>query len=168
MILSSSLINREFRATAVYLCIFYHIRHLMHKKSIAGLAWLCFFYFWKVQTCRNEASLKLWFKHTCKIGFVWYNNLEDRSECTDSILPSQYVPLSPSGISTPLSPFIFTLSRKRAARRPPFSCAQDNECDKRASDVLWRSEASCQSGRSCVSWVLLKHCTWWLLLQLLL
>ena len=70
------------------------------------------------------------FKHACKTKFVWYNNGEDGRECTDSVPPSQYKPLSPSGFSTPLSPFIFTLSRKRAARRPPFSCAQDNECDK--------------------------------------
>ena len=96
----------------------------------------------------HKGSLKFIFKHACKTKFVWYNNEEDGRECTDSVPPSQYKPLSPSGFSTPLSPFIFTLSRKRAARRPPFSCAQDNECDKMASDVLWRSEASCQSGRS--------------------
>ena len=100
------------------------------------------------QVSTHKGSLKFMFKHACKTKFVWYNNEEDGKECTDSVPPSQYKPLSPSGFSTPLSPFIFTLSRKRAARRPPFSCAQDNECDKMASDVLWRSEASCKSGRS--------------------
>ena len=156
MILSSSLINREFRATAVYLCIFYHSRHLMHKKSIAGLAGLCYnigrwraysgvckrpappsnvkgekgrpltwgnrLLIRRLFSCSNKTqlswhkpSLKNQFKHACKIKFVWYNSIEDGGECTDSAPPSQYVPLSPSGIPTPLSPFIFTLSRKRAA-----------------------------------------------------
>ena len=105
---------------------------------------LCYLISVSLKEHRRSQGLASWYKvrlnylikHTCIFDFVWYNMYEDGRECTDSTPPSQSVPLSPSGIPTPLSPFIFTLSQKKAARKPPFSCVQTDECATMAAGVL--------------------------------